>query len=67
MLGHGEETKPRNLWGRKRAEADTKSIENLFSEVTAKKKILKIWVFKHKKHLELQVKMTRKALSQDVL
>lgn len=36
MPRHGEETKPRNLWGRKRAEADVKCIENLFNEVTAR-------------------------------
>lgn len=36
MLRHREETKSRSLWGRKRAEADTKCIENLFNEVTAR-------------------------------
>lgn len=30
------ETKPRNLRGRKRAEADAKCIEDLFNEVTAR-------------------------------
>lgn len=36
MLRLREETKPRNLWGRKKAEADTKCIENLFNEVPAR-------------------------------